>query len=141
MSEEREFDLGDILSITTDRLLSPRGMSGVGDILSFMAGEAVFTHQLPRISREAAPVLLRRHPQLASVDASSVTRENWETFLADQMVRFGQRLPVPKLSTDEHERIDPMSELAEKMHPDNIIVVDAQQPTRARLDPPMEFGE
>ena len=30
---------------------------------------------------------------------------------------------VPKMTIDEHEHIDPLSEAAEKFHPDKIIVV------------------
>src|SRR6266700_2456956 len=66
MSETREFDLGDILTIIDGRLISPRHMAGVYDILNFMTGEDVFTHQIPRLMREAKPILLRAHPQLDS---------------------------------------------------------------------------
>lgn len=30
---------------------------------------------------------------------------------------------VPRLGEDDHERIDPLSELAEMVHPDKIVVV------------------
>lgn len=119
----REFDLGDILSITTGMLVSPRGMVGLCDAIEFVAGEPVWTHQIPRVSREAAPAILRQHPQLAEVDASSVTSENWETWLADQMTKFGARLSIRPMNEDEHERVDPLSELAEMVHPDKIVVV------------------
>jgi hypothetical protein len=41
----REFHLGDVLSITTGVLVSPRRMEGVSDILEFMTGSDLFTHQ------------------------------------------------------------------------------------------------
>lgn len=126
----REFHLGDILSITTGTLVSPSvpPIDGVYDILNYMTGESLFTHQLPRVRKEAAPVLLEQHPQLAAVDASGVGRDNWREWLAEQVARFGERLTVKPMTEDEHERIDPVSELAEKVHPSRIVVVDASKP-------------
>ena len=123
----RDFHLGDILSVTTDRLLSPRLIDGVYDILSYMTGESVYTHQLQRIAREAKPVLLRRHPQLADIDTSGITRENYKEKLAGYTAQFGEMLPVSPMSEDEHESRDPMSELAEIVHPDWIIVVETKK--------------
>lgn len=124
MTETRNFHLGDILSITTRRLVSPRHMGGIYDILNYMSGDELFTHQLPRVMMEARPVLLAAHPQLSSVDEDAeITAENVEAWLAAQIALFGETLPVPKLNQDQHERIDPMSELAEKIHPSRIITV------------------
>lgn len=118
----RQFHLGDILSVTTGRLVSPRHMDGVYDILNHMTGESLFTHQLPRVSEEAAPVLLRQHPQLAEVTGDGVTADNWRGWLADLVARFGETLPVQPMTADEHEYREPLSKLAEKMHPDRIVV-------------------
>lgn len=119
----RDFHIGDILSITTGRLVSPRLIEGVYDILDFMTGDQNFTHQLPRISRECRPHLLTQHPQLASIDHAGVARETWRQWLDEQIAQFGETLPVMSLAPDEHERIDPISELAELVHPSKIIVV------------------
>jgi hypothetical protein len=35
----RPFHLGDVLTITTGRLVSPRHMDGVYDVLNFMTGD------------------------------------------------------------------------------------------------------
>lgn len=120
---EKHFHIGDVLSVTTGCLVSPRLIGGVYDILNYMTDESLYTHQLPRVCEEAAPVLLKRHPHLANVDTSGVNQETWRAWLDERVREFGETLPVPKLSTDEHERIDPLSELAEKVHPDKIIVV------------------
>lgn len=123
MSEARNFDLGDILSVTTGCLLSPRHMSGIYDILNFMTGDNLMTHQLPRACRECEPVLLLQHPQLAGVDASGVTSENHLARLAAWKAEFGESLPVEPCGPGVHERIDPLSELAEKVHPSKIIAI------------------
>lgn len=44
-------------------------------------------------------------------------RRNW---LAEQVERYGETRAVPQLSVDDHESIDPLSELAEKVPPDRI---------------------
>ncbi len=126
MSETRDFHLGDILSITTGKLVSTSGqhpIDGVYTILNFMSGDNLFTHQLPRVSKEAAPVILAQHPQLATVDASSVNSTNWRAWLDEQIARFGATLPIAAMTADEHEYRDAESEAAEMVHPSKIIRV------------------
>lgn len=67
MSEAREFDLADILSVTTELLLSHRHMDGLYDLMGFMVGEDLMTHQLPRAGDACKPELLRQMPWLADV--------------------------------------------------------------------------
>lgn len=122
--KQKEFHIGDILSVTTGCLVSPRHIGGVYDILNFMTGESIYTHQIPRVGREAAPVLLKQHPQLVEVDATGVEPDNFKSWLAEQVKRYGEMLPVQPMTADEHESIDPMSELAEKIHPDRIMVIE-----------------
>ena len=123
-SERRRiFALGDVLSITTGKLVSPRHIEGVYDILNFMTGDNLYTHQLPRVSRECAPHLLKQHPQLADVDASNVSKDNWQAWMRQQVGKYGPTLYVVPLQPGEHYQIEPMSELAEMVHPDKIITV------------------
>lgn len=110
--EQRLFQLGDILSITTGKLVSKRHMEGVYDILNFMTRDNLFTHQLGRASSECKPALLQQHPQLGAVTGAE----------------FGDELMVRPLPEHAHEFIDPMSELAEKVHPDNIVAVHTRAP-------------
>jgi len=120
----KDFHLGDILSVTTGHLVSPRHMEGVYDILNWMTGEILYTHQLPRVAREAGPVLLVAHPKLASISVPEFAKpDEVLEWLADQVAIYGEALPVPQLTEDQHESIDPISELAEKVHPDKIVVV------------------
>ena len=115
-----KFTLGQVLSITTGKLLCEIG--GVYAILNHMTGDNLFTHQLPRAMRECAPHLLKQFPQLAAVNAEAGTAENWAVWLHDQVLEYGNEFEVSKLPEHAHEFIDPLSELAEKVHPDKIIV-------------------
>ena len=45
---KKQFYLGDVLSVAIDRLVSLRHMDGVYDILNFMTGDDLLTHELPR---------------------------------------------------------------------------------------------
>ena len=119
----RDFPTADVMSTLTGRLMGQ--ISGVYEVLNWMTGESVYTHQLPRISREAQPVILAAHPELAPTiaEAESVTRDNYQAVLSDWVSRFGETISVPKFSAAEHEAIDPLSELAEIVHPDKIITV------------------
>ena len=123
----RQFHLGDILSITTDVLLSPRLIEGVYDILNYMTGDTLFTHQLPRAGRECKPWLLRQHPQLNGVeypeDPKPADPFEW---LEAQCAIYGDMLPVDPIPADDHTRKDAVDELAEMIGPEKIIVVKTE---------------
>lgn len=114
MSESREFHIGDILSITTSRLVSPRHIDGVYDILNFMTGDNLFTQQLPRASDECKGPLLEQHPDLAAVEVPEDfggSREAVDAWLDAQVARFGEYLPVAPLAEADHTRMDPFTKM------------------------------
>lgn len=121
--ETKEFPTADVLSTITGMLMADIG--GVYEVLNWMTGESVFTHQIPRVSREVVPVVLDMHPSLQqaideapNVNCETVAhwRQTWED-------RYGPTIAVPKFTPETHERIDPMSEAAEHFRPDQMIVV------------------
>ena len=120
----RTFHIGDILSVTTGFLVSPRHMEGIYDILNFMTQDNLFTHQLPRASDEYRPYLLRQHPQLSDVNASVVTRENWQSWLAERVAEFGEQLPVELIPMDDHTFKDPLTEAIEMVGQERVIVIE-----------------
>jgi hypothetical protein len=63
MSDTR-FHIGDLLSITDGRLLSPDHIDGVARLLSHMTGDVIMTHQLPLACDAMQPELLLQHPWL-----------------------------------------------------------------------------
>jgi hypothetical protein len=92
---------------------------------NWMTGESVFTHQIPRISREAQPVLVAAHPSLLQAidEADQVNRENWQEWRDRWLDRYGPTIAVPKFTAQTHQSIDPLSEAAERFRPDQIVVV------------------
>jgi hypothetical protein len=121
----RAFDLGTILTVTTGCLLSPKGMTGVYEILNWMTGDNLFTHQLPRASRECEQPLLDQHPDLAAIEIpawpESVDRATVEAWLAEQVARFGATRDVAPLAADDHTRIDPVTEM-QQLKPGGFVV-------------------
>jgi hypothetical protein len=127
----RSFHLGDVLSITTGLLVSPRGVDALYDVLNFMTSDDLMTHQLPRAIDEASPDMLRQHPDLADVPVPEEFegREHVERWLAEQVARFGEYRTLVPLASADHARIDPLTELR-MMAPDKPIIVVASDVTR-----------
>lgn len=126
MSATRDFHLGDILTITTGRLVAPRLIEAVYDILNFMTSESLYTHQLGRGMKECGPELLRQHPQLAEIVVPELTAESWRGWLAEQATRFGETLPVAPLAKREAKYDTPVGDLVEMLggNTDKIVVVE-----------------
>lgn len=117
MTATRTFHLGDILTVTTGRLVSPRHMDGIYDILGWMTGESLFTHQLPRAAGECQGPLLAQHPDLAAVEVPESFGDGPEAeaavacWLAAQVAVYGETREVAPLAPGDHTHIDPLTEM------------------------------
>jgi hypothetical protein len=135
----REFDLSDILSVTTGRLVSSRHIAGVYDILNFLTGANLLTHQLPRACRLCAPAILQQHPALADSALQTATETYCDSlaglsdeeaqlriaaFVAAQQALYGVTLPLTALET-EADFTDPVQDLREMIGPEKPILVIA----------------
>lgn len=63
----KRFHLGDVLSITTGRLVSKSHMDGVCGVCDHLEGQSLFTHQLVMVADECKDALLAQFPNLAEV--------------------------------------------------------------------------
>lgn len=131
MTATKTFHIGDVLSITHDRLVSPEHIGGVYKILGWMTGEELMTHQLPRASRECEPFLRAQHPDLTAVEiprfefAPDATRDECEAvvmaWLDTVVAEYGETREVEPLPPGEHTSIDPIAEL-KMMRPDAPVI-------------------
>lgn len=121
--EPRKFALGDILSVTGDKLVSPRLISGVYDIMNFITGESLFTHQLVTYRELCRTHILSQHPQLAEVDDSTVTKDNCWEWLERQCRKYGKQLPIAPLPKDHGMVADPISDLFDMVPAEKVIAV------------------
>ena len=104
----REVPIGVVLSVTNERLTCD--MSDLHEFLEYMAGEAVWTHQLGRVADESRRPLLRRYPWLSEIDTPKLsTKQEYVDWLAE--LPYHQSLVVEPLSFEEHASIDPLDEL------------------------------
>jgi hypothetical protein len=68
----KQFHLGEVLSVTTRRLVSP---IGVCNIMSFMVGYNLFQHEFPQAGEKCRPWLVAQFPQLSANRMGSALAE------------------------------------------------------------------
>lgn len=129
MSATRPFHLGDILSVTTGRLVSLRHLQGVYEITSYMVGRSVFTHELPSAAKECRPALLAQYPDLAEISVPELTPQNFRDWLDTQVARFGASLPVEPLTWSRLGEQDAMETALEIIGDGRVLVIDPTQQT------------
>jgi hypothetical protein len=102
------FHVGDVLTVATERMVSPGRMHGLCDILHFMAGEEPAYHQVPRFMGECRKAILRQYPQFALPNfaraqsrldqiirsCSQVTERIYEWLLEIMSGHYGFTLPL-----------------------------------------------
>lgn len=141
----KTFHISDLLSVTTGRLVSSRHMTGVYEILNFLTGDNLFTHQLPRANRGCEPWLQAQFPQLMASSPSMVEMlaamdSDLEKVKGDrgpviakwvEAVRVANGLPemvpVYEMGSDMHAHIDPLEEARAMMGDSRVIAVTGGQ--------------
>lgn len=88
--ETKVFHLGDILSITTKTLLSPRYFHGVYDVVGYLTYSAPPLDDLEQAMERCRGYILQEHPQLRDMDVGSVEFENWREWLQVQTEQYGE---------------------------------------------------
>lgn len=116
---KKSFKLAQILSVVGDKLVCEMG--GVYEILNYMTGDNLFTHQLPRAQKAAKPALIEQYPFLTDIDDSSVTTENWRQWLDRQIALYGEALDVIPIT--EWTRMDPIVELKAMTHGKDVPII------------------
>lgn len=120
------YGLDDILSITTGRLLSRSHVAGLYDILNYMTGDNLMTHQLPRAAGVCGPALLAQHPELRGVEppkGDGITQEELFAWLDQAEERHGKLLPVQPLAPGVWGSRNPLEELADMVGPEKVVTV------------------
>lgn len=108
----RKFHISDVLSITDVHLVSTRHMEGVYDILNFMTGQDLMTHQLPRAVGVCEPFLSEKFPLLGPPteelkgDQAAIDR-----YVAEQAKHYGEWLDVDDLPPGTYDVRNPLEEL------------------------------
>lgn len=132
----KTFHLGDILSVTTSALLSPRGIDGLTDLLDWMTGERPLRHQIKRFAAECRGPILAQHPDLSGITVPGGLRDDeaGRSWFAEVIAEYGETREVSRLPGSDHTHIDPVTELLKVVPRAGIILVagpDAEPPVDA----------
>lgn len=121
----KTFHLGDLITVTTGRLVSPRRVEGVYDVVDFVTGQSHMTHQLPRASDEVKPELLRQHPFLADITVPDDLGDETEVWLwlSAQVAEHGEWFEVDALPEGAYVGREPVAEFREMAANTPIIAI------------------
>jgi hypothetical protein len=141
------FHVSDVLSVTTGRLVSNRGMTGLGQIIDFLTGDdSICTHQMPRVMRECEDgiraqfaFLMHDSPAMAPRLADLQSRLSFEPREAERLrevvsiwveetrlaLGLPEMVPVYPLSSETYKHRDPLDEAKEVLGPNvNVVVLN-----------------
>jgi len=119
------FTLGQVLSVSTGKLLC--GMAGLYEIMNFLTGENLLTHQLVRAFAPCKKYALEQFPNLEEVDTSCVNTENALSWVEEQKELFGELFALTPMPPGYYSPMDPMEELCTMVPKEKIIVVSPEK--------------
>jgi hypothetical protein len=95
----RAFHLGDVLSLTTGRLVSPRSLEGLYELLFYLTGSEPAADDLEAVSQVCRRYLVAAMPTFVDIDGGVIDADNWRKWLDQQVRQYGQfvevRRPAP----------------------------------------------
>lgn len=119
MPETRAFPLADILSVTTDTLLSRRHVDGLYVLLGYMTGQDVYTHQLGVAADACQPALIEQYPWLADLQPGpGHSKAFLQVWLKRAEEQHGATLDVAPLT--DWVRRDPIEAAADRVGADKV---------------------
>jgi hypothetical protein len=137
----REFPIDEVLSVYTGRLVARRGIEAMYDLLNWMTGDNLYTHQLGRACAPCKASLLEQFPELGnfgeeealaaldkalSEDANAeVVCKQWVLHIATGTYGGTLRSSFPVAPDAEWEHRDPVEELVAMVGPDKVCVMEA----------------
>lgn len=138
---QRNFDLSDILSVTTGALVSSRHMDGIYDIMGYVTGdEGISTIGLAMMADSAKKTILGQHPELEAVKfpgIKNVAEENRVSFIngwiAEQKERFGEKLSIIPASAPRAVSLEEQIGYVRERNPNvKVAVVEVPSEPRSR---------
>ncbi len=115
------FSLGAILSVTDGHLLCEMGE--VYRIVDHLTTDNISTIGLLAAHDPCKTALLEQHPQLATAVAPEGPLADWRGFLAEQVAKFGEELPVVPMAHWEKRSIADDILDVNRINPDAEIAV------------------
>lgn len=124
MTEPRPIPLADVLSITTDHLLSRRHVDGIYSLLRHMTGQDVYTHQLVKVADACVPALIEQHPFLADLKPpKGLDAPDLMAWLVEAERIHGEEIAVTPLANWQHR--DPTEDAVDAVGADKVWLLDS----------------
>lgn len=98
-------------------------IDGLYQILNFLTGDELYTHQLLRASKVCEPWLRRQFPWLVVLDTDACNRGNWRQWLKVITDRVGEHQEVEPLPEGVWTYLDPVEEGIQMFGVDRLAVV------------------
>lgn len=123
------FHLGQLLTITDGKLVSPNHIAGVYQLVDFVTGEAHMTHQLPRAADVVKPWLLEQFPWLAEITVPEGlnSMEKVLGWLVGATEKWGAMHDVESMPLGMYVGREPMAEARELMPNAKVITVNVRE--------------
>lgn len=123
MTELRDFSIGAAASVTTGFMLCPL-FSEVHELMEWLTGFPIWTHQIPRLSGELKALALAHHAELPTRETiGEVNPDNCQEVIARLEAKLGPMMSFKKGDGNLAERKDPVDEAVEMMGRDRVVVV------------------
>ena len=119
----KAFPTLDVLGATSGFLLADMG--GIYQVLNFMTGQDLFTHQLPRAMESAREAYIYFNPAMIPFFAE-IKKMAPEQIVAARdfwLMKYGPTLDVPLIAPDKYEAKDPISELIDMRGDASVEIV------------------
>jgi len=122
MTDKKQFTIGQVISAGTGTLCCDIGE--VYEILNFLTGDNLMTHQLPRALRACKQHVIQQFPWMKWVEDNkeACTPETWESFLASAAKEYGQTHELEPLPNGEWEYRNPIEEAEELMGDESKVI-------------------
>lgn len=119
--QTKTFKIEEVLSAVKGTLLCDMGK--VYEVLNFLTGDNLYTHQLPRAGKECRPHVYKQHPFLESIDVSDIDRKNWQEKLTAIKSKHPNEITLIQIGDFAHK--DPIQEASEMLGgSDKIIIIN-----------------
>lgn len=111
---------GELLSVGTGRLCC--SIERIYELMNFLTGDNLYTHQLPRAFRECQPWVVSQFPWLGTLDESKCNKDNWWGWVAGICMEHGDEFEVSALPAGRWTRVDPIQEAIEMTEDKDKII-------------------
>lgn len=119
-----KFETHAVLSTSTGRMLG--SIDGLYEVIPYLVGRPVYTHELAYYGERAAAALKAALPTLPTeADAAGVTGKNYKDFVSRYTRELGETIDLPDSLRDVlADDRDALSTLRDMVPEDRIVVVD-----------------